>query len=84
VQDLEGTGIRLNVLLPGGATETGMIPPGLPEETRSRLLRPEIATEPAIYLASDDSRHLSGHRLIATEWSSDNPEGRPISEGLGL
>ena len=25
-QDLQGTGIRLNVLLPVGATETGMIP----------------------------------------------------------
>ena len=33
-QDLEGTGIRLNVLLPGGATETGMMPSGLPEQMR--------------------------------------------------
>ena len=83
-QDLEGTGIRLNVLLPGGATETGMIPPGLPEEMRSRLLRPEIIAGAAVYLASDDSGPLTGHRLVATEWSPQNPDGRPISEGLGV
>jgi 3-oxoacyl-[acyl-carrier protein] reductase len=83
-QDLEGTGIRFNVLLPGGATETGMIPPGLPEEMRFRLLRPEIIAGAAVYLASEDSGHLTGHRLVATDWSPENPDGRPISEGLGI
>jgi hypothetical protein len=43
------------VLLPGGATETWMMPSGLSEEMRSRLLRPEIVAGPAIYLASDVS-----------------------------
>ena len=49
-QDLEGTGIRLNGLLPGGATETRMLPSGLFEEVPSRLLRPGIVAGPAIYL----------------------------------
>ena len=83
-QDLEGTGIRVNVVLPGGATETGMIPAGVPAETRSRLLRPYIIGAPAVYLASDDSRHLNGRRLVATEWSPENPEGRPAADGLGV
>ena len=82
-QDLEGTGIRVNVLLPGGATETGMIPAGLPEETRARLLRPEIVGPAAVYLASDASRHLNGHRLVATEWSPEDPDGRPAGSGIG-
>lgn len=82
-QDLEGTGVRLNVLLPGGATETGMIPPGLSEEMRSRLLRPDIVAGPAVYLASDDSRGLTGHRLVATDWSPESPEGVPAASGLG-
>ena len=82
-QDLEGTGIRLNVLLPGGATETGMMPSGLPEQMRSRLLRPGIVTGPAIYLASDDSSHLSGHRLVATDWTAESPEGYLAADGLG-
>lgn len=83
-QDLKGTGIRLNVLLPGGATDTGMIPESTPEEARSRLLALEVVAGPAVYLASDDSTRLSGQRLVATEWSPQEPDGRPIHEGLGL
>ena len=83
-QDLEGTGIRLNIILPGGATDTGMIPPGVPDDVRSRLLRPEIIGPPAVYLVSDASRHVNGRRLIATDWSPENPDGLPISEGLGV
>ena len=83
-QDLEGTGIRLNIVLPGGATDTGMIPPGVPDDVRLRLLRPEIIGPPAVYLFSDASRHVNGRRLIATDWSPENPDGLPISEGLGV
>lgn len=83
-QDLEGTGIRLNVLLPGGATKTGMIPEGIPEAARSRLLKPEIVAGPAVYLASDRSGHLNGRRLVATEWSPDDPDGRSASDGIGV
>jgi NAD(P)-dependent dehydrogenase (short-subunit alcohol dehydrogenase family) len=83
-QDLESTGIRLNVLLPGGATETGMIPTGVPEGTRSQLLSPNIVAGPAVYLASDRSGHLNGHRLVATEWSPEDPDGRPAADGLGI
>ena len=83
-QDLEGTGIRVNVLLPGGATETGMIRAGFPAEARACLLRPEIVGPPAVYLASDASRHLTGHRLVAAEWSPEDPDGRPAVLGIGV
>ena len=82
-EDLRGTGVRVNVLLPGGATETGMIPAGFPEGARQGLLRPEVVAGPAVYLASDGSRGLTGHRIIATEWSPEDPDGRPASEGPG-
>src|SRR5215204_7013595 len=72
-QDLEGTGVRLNVLLPGGATETGMIPSDVPEDACSQLLRPYIVAGPAVYLASDRSKHLNGRRLVATEWCQKTP-----------
>lgn len=60
-----------------------MIPEGVPEAARSRLLTPEIISEPAVYLAQDASEHLSGQRLVATKWSPRGPEGHPASGGLG-
>ncbi len=82
-QDLEGTGITVNEILPGGSTATGMIPPALPEEIRSRLLKPEIIVPLAVFLASDEGRRLTGRRLSATDWSHENPDGVPASRGIG-
>lgn len=61
-----------------------MIPGSTPEEVRSRLLDPQVVAEPAVYLASDASGHLSGQRIVATEWSPEDPDGRPAYKGLGL
>jgi 3-oxoacyl-[acyl-carrier protein] reductase len=68
-QDLEGTGITVNRILPGGATETGMIPEGTPEKIRRNLLRPEIMVPPAVYLASNESDGVTGQRIVALEWN---------------
>jgi len=82
-QDLADYGIRVNILLPGGATNTGMIPPNTPEEVRAHLLQPEIVTAPAVFLASDESSSVTGRRLVAVEWSPISPEGKSIAEGIG-
>jgi NAD(P)-dependent dehydrogenase (short-subunit alcohol dehydrogenase family) len=82
-QDLEGTRITVNELLPGGATRTGMIPPGLPDELQRALLPPEIIVPPAVFLASDEGRRVTGRRLVATEWSTRHAEGRPAANGIG-
>lgn len=82
-QDLEGTGIRLNELLPGGMTATGMLPQHLSDEMRQRLLDPAIVAAPAVYLASPRSRLVTGRRLVATEWTPEHPDGQPISAGIG-
>jgi hypothetical protein len=36
--DLAGSAVTVNILLPGGATATGMIPEGTPPEIRAALL----------------------------------------------
>lgn len=82
-QDLEGTGVTVNEILPGGATDTGMIPEDLPEELRSGLLKPEIIIPPAVFLASDEGRRLTGRRIVAIEWSPRNPEGISASLSIG-
>jgi NAD(P)-dependent dehydrogenase (short-subunit alcohol dehydrogenase family) len=62
-QELEGSGVHINLLAPGGATATGMVPEGAPPELK--LLSPEIVVAPALHLALARS---SGQRILATEW----------------
>lgn len=82
-QELSEARIRVNILLPGGATNTGMVPDETPAAVQARLLQPEIMKAPAVFLASDASYDLTGRRLIATEWSAANPKGSSIAEGIG-
>lgn len=62
-QELEGTGIDINLLAPGGATATGMVPDDAPASIE--LLTPEIVVGPALELALAQS---SGQRILGTEW----------------
>jgi len=82
-RDLEGAGITVNEILPGGATDTGMVPPDISAELRSRLLKPGIIAPLAVFLASDEGRKITGRRLIATEWSLEKADGAPASNGIG-
>ena len=69
VKDLEGTGVTVNILLPGGGTETGMIPRQIPESLRANLLKPEVIAPAAVYLASDEASAVTGERIVAVEWN---------------
>jgi NAD(P)-dependent dehydrogenase (short-subunit alcohol dehydrogenase family) len=73
-QDLAGTGVTVNALLPGGATLTGMIPAGFPDHLRSALLDPAIMVPPLLWLASARSDSVTGRRFVAANWREDNPE----------
>jgi NAD(P)-dependent dehydrogenase (short-subunit alcohol dehydrogenase family) len=64
--DLDGTGVTVNVLLPGGATRTGMIPDGDPGLA---LLEPEIVGPPILWLASAAAEGTSNERIVATEFA---------------
>jgi 3-oxoacyl-[acyl-carrier protein] reductase len=79
-QDLAGTGITVNALLPGGATRTGMIPPGVPAALAARLLEPDIMVAPLLYLASSSSEGVTGKRFVATLWPASGEAGWPIME----
>jgi NAD(P)-dependent dehydrogenase (short-subunit alcohol dehydrogenase family) len=61
--DLEGTGVAINLLLPGGATATGMIPDDAPPGMT--LLDPEIVVPAALELARADG---SGRRLVGADF----------------
>jgi gluconate 5-dehydrogenase len=66
--DLADTPVTVNLLLPGGATNTGMIPDEMPAEIRSGLLDPAIMGPPIVWLASDEAIGVHDQRLVATEF----------------
>lgn len=72
-QDLEGTGVTVNEILPGGATRTGMVPDSVPETIQKKLLDPAIMGAPLVWLASAASESVSGKRINAARWDPAQP-----------
>lgn len=67
-KDLAETPVTLNILLPGGATATGMVPDGAPADVRDRLLDAEIMGPPIVWLCSEQAAGVHDHRIVATEF----------------
>ena len=68
-QDLAPFGIAVNILLPGGATETGMIPEEVVNSLRTQLLSADIMAEPILFLCSDESEGIHDERIIAKDFA---------------
>ena len=68
--DLAGSPVTVNLLLPGGATATGMVPDEISAQTRARLLDPGIMGPPIVWLASAGARGVHDQRIIATEFEN--------------
>jgi NAD(P)-dependent dehydrogenase (short-subunit alcohol dehydrogenase family) len=74
--DLAGTGITVNLLLPGGATATGMLPDAVP--AGRELLDPAVMGPPIVWLASDQAADLHDQRIVAVDfdrWLRDQNYG---------
>jgi gluconate 5-dehydrogenase len=65
--DLRDTGITVNLLLPGGPTVTGMLPPGARPASR-RFLEPAVMGPPIVWLASGEAAGVHDERIIAAEF----------------
>jgi NAD(P)-dependent dehydrogenase (short-subunit alcohol dehydrogenase family) len=78
-EDLRAAHIDVNMLLPGGATDTGMIPAAARADIAGKfqLLSPEVMAAPIVFLASDASRGLTGQRLVATEFATWLAQAKP-------
>jgi NAD(P)-dependent dehydrogenase (short-subunit alcohol dehydrogenase family) len=66
--DLAGTGVTANILLPGGATATGMIPDDFPPEQRAHLLDPAVMGAPIRWLCSPSAAGVHDERIVAREF----------------
>ncbi|WP_176594255.1 SDR family NAD(P)-dependent oxidoreductase [Sphingobium sp. EM0848] len=89
-QDLDGTGITVNALVPGGPVNTPMVPAESGFE-RQALLQPEVMLPPLLWLLSPAADKVTGRRLVAALWDTSRkaeeaaalagaPAGWPIPE----
>ena len=70
--ELEGTGITANVLVPGGRTNTNLLPDD-PTDDRSGIIQPQVMRDPVVWLASEESDDFNGRRIIAQNWDESLP-----------
>jgi len=77
-QDLEGTGVTANILIPGGPVNTRMIDPAN-NFPREKLIQPEVMQAPIAWLASADSDGINGMRFIAARWDAGLPRDERIA-----
>ena len=80
-QDMAGTGVTVNSLIPGGAVNTDFVSDlgkQQARETGRALLEPEVIIPPMLWLASTLSDGVTGKRYVGKDW---DPEA-PIEEAL--
>ena len=77
--DLDGTGITVNVLVPGGVVNTPMIPEDAPF-LREELIQPEAMLSPLYWLCSQEANDVTGLRFLANRWD----DGLPAAEAAKL
>jgi 3-oxoacyl-[acyl-carrier protein] reductase len=71
-EELEGTGVTANVLVPGGAADTRMVSRAAVPD-RASLIAPEVMVKPLIWLCSNASDGVNGQRFIAMKWDATLP-----------
>ena len=74
-QELKGTGVDINILLPGGAADTpfitnAMVPGKVGERAKPGGLLPgDVIVPPAVWLCADPTNGMTGERIIAKFWA---------------
>src|SRR6516225_6488184 len=71
-KDLVGTGVTVNVLVPGGVTNTGMVPLEAGYD-RAEMIQPAVMAPPLNWLVSDAAAGVTGRRFLAVHWDPSLP-----------
>jgi NAD(P)-dependent dehydrogenase (short-subunit alcohol dehydrogenase family) len=70
-KDLDGTGVTVNVLVPGGITNTPMVSES--GFDRDKLIQPEVMVPPLLWLVSDAAGKVTGRRFLGVHWDPALP-----------
>jgi NAD(P)-dependent dehydrogenase (short-subunit alcohol dehydrogenase family) len=80
-KDLAGTGVTVNVIVPGGVTNTGMVPLEAGYD-RAAMIQPAVMAPPLSWLVSDAADNVTGRRFLAVHWDpSLSPEEAAAKAG---
>ena len=71
-KDLASTGVTVNVLVPGGVTNTPMVPPEAGYD-RAEMIQPAVMSPPLNWLVSDAAGGVTGRRFLAVHWDTSLP-----------
>lgn len=71
-QEFAGSGVTVNVVVPGGPSDTPMVPANAPFK-REDLIPASVMAPPIMYLCSDAAAAISGNRYVASHWDTSLP-----------
>jgi NAD(P)-dependent dehydrogenase (short-subunit alcohol dehydrogenase family) len=74
-KEFAGSGVTVNVVIPGGPADTPMVPSGSGFQ-RSALIAPAVMAPPIVWLCSDAADGVTGNRYVAAQWDADGPQAQ--------
>lgn len=77
--EFAGTGITVNIVVPGGPTDTAFISDEAGID-RKKMIRPEVMGPPVCWLASEASGDVTGQRFVAALWDPSLPPDRAAEQ----
>ncbi len=84
-QDLAGTGVTVNSLIPGGAVNTDFVSDLGKRQARDTgrpLLEPDVMIAPILWLASTLSDGVTGKRYVGKDWDPEAPIEEAVRSAL--
>lgn len=72
-KEFADAGITVNIVVPGGPTDTPMVPAESGYD-RATLIPPQAMAPPMIWLASDAAAAVTGMRYVAADWDPALPD----------
>jgi len=82
-KDLDGTGVTVNSLIPGGAADTEFVHMASRKELAAigrALLPPSVMVAPIVWLASPLSDGITGARFVGKLWDANLPPGEAAAK----
>jgi len=71
-QEFEGSGVTVNVVVPGGPADTPMVPDDI-GVSRRELILPSVMVPPIVWLCSEAAGAITGNRYVAAHWDTAVP-----------